>query len=176
MSSAPASIRQAGYVVRDLDTAISRWLQQTGAGPFVKMTNHRFEGWNYFGKPQDMVLDIAFAMAGTVMIELIQPHGPWPSVYGTAEPEEGSYLHHFGFLVDDIDRAASRLSATLVTAAKVDDETELRYFDCRNMFGVHFELISNTDSAQAFFELSQNLADEWDGSKPSVRSIEEFFS
>jgi hypothetical protein len=140
------------------------------------MANHRFEDWSYFGEQQDMVLDIAFAMAGDVMIELIQPHGPWPNVYGNAEPEQESYLHHFGFLVDDIDAAADRLSATLVTAAKVDNETELRYFDCRKMFGVHFELISNTDSAQAFFELSQNLADEWDDAPPSVRSIEEFFS
>lgn len=169
MAGLPRAIRQIGYVVPDLEAALEHWLGKTGAGPFVLMPDQRFEGWSYRGQPQDLVLDIAFGQAGGMMLELIQPRGPWPNVYGEGPPQHAPFIHHFGFLVDDLERASAELDAPLVTAARIDDGAELRYFDCRDRFGVHFELITNTPSVRAFFELSEGLAREWDGSTASVR-------
>lgn len=173
MTAAPGNIRQLGFVVRDLDAAIAQWLAHTSAGPFVLMPDQRFDGWSYLDHPQDLVLDIAFAQAGPMMLELIRPRGPWPNVYGDAAPEDDCVLHHFGMLVPDIDQASAALDAPLVTAARIDDGAELRYFDCRDRFGVHLELISDTPSVQAFFDLSESLARNWDGSSAPVRRFEE---
>lgn len=173
MIGAPGNIRQLGFVVRDLDEAVAHWLEHTSAGPFVLMHGQRFDGWTYLGQPQDQVLDIAFAQAGPMMIELIQAKGPWPNVYGDAPPTEACVLHHFGILVDDIDAASAALNAPLVTTAQIDAASELRYFDCREHFGVRLELISDTASVRSFFELSESLARSWDGKCAPVRRFEE---
>lgn len=173
MSAAPGNIRQLGFVVRDLDAAMAHWLAHTSAGPFVLMPGQQFDGWSFLGQPQDLVLDIAFAQAGAVMLELIRPRGPWPNVYGEAPPIEDCVLHHFGMLVADIEQSAAALDAPLVTAARIDASAELRYFDCRDRFGVHLELISDTPSVRAFFDLSEDLARDWDGSSAPVRRFEE---
>lgn len=173
MIAAPGNIRQLGFVVRDLDVAIAHWLAHTSAGPFVSMPQQRFDGWSYLGQPQDLVLDIAFAQAGPMMLELIQPSGPWPNVYGDGPPIEDCVLHHFGMLVHDIDQASEALDAPLVTAARIDDSAELRYFDCRDRFGVRIELISDTPSVRSFFELSERLARDWDGKTAPVRRFDE---
>lgn len=173
MAAAPAAIRQLGYVVRDLDEAIAHWLEHTAAGPFVLMPEQRFADWTYCGQPQDLVLDIAFGQLGDMMLELIRPHGPWPNVYGAQPPEQACQLHHFGFLVRDVDEAASALGAPLVTTARIDETAELRYFDCSDRFGVHFELITDTPSVRAFFELSEGLTGAWDGVSAPVRRLDE---
>lgn len=173
MTIIPSAIRQIGYVVRDLDSAIAHWLGQTGAGPFILMPDQRFEEWSNRGAQQDLSLDIAFGQMGDMMIELIQPRGVWPNVYGESPPQQDAFLHHFGFLVDDIDLATGRIDAPLITSAKIDDTAQLRYFDCRSRFGVHFELITDTPSVRAFFELAEGLTQDWDGSTASVRRFED---
>ena len=173
MINAPGNIRQLGFIVRDLDEAVAQWLAHTSAGPFVVMRGQRFDGWTYLGEPQDQILDIAFAQAGPMMIELIEAQGPWPNVYGDAPPTETCVLHHFGLLVADIEAASAALDAPLVTTAKIDAASQLRYFDCRERFGVRLELIFDTPSVQAFFELSESLARSWDGTSAPVRRFEE---
>lgn len=173
MINAPGNIRQLGFIVRDLDEAVAQWLAHTSAGPFVVMRGQRFDGWTYLGEPQDQILDIAFAQAGPMMIELIEAQGPWPNVYGDAPPTETCVLHHFGLLVADIEAASAALDAPLVTTAQIDAASQLRYFDCRERFGVRLELISDTPSVQAFFELSESLARSWDGTSAPVRRFEE---
>lgn len=173
MINAPGNIRQLGFIVRDLDEAVAQWLAHTSAGPFVVMRGQRFDGWTYLGEPQDQILDIAFAQAGPMMIELIEAQGPWPNVYGDAPPTEICVLHHFGLLVADIEAASAALDAPLVTTAQIDATSQLRYFDCKERFGVRLELISDTPSVQAFFTLSESLARSWDGTSAPVRRFEE---
>jgi hypothetical protein len=167
------SINQIGYVVRDLEEALSIWLQTTGAGPFVRMQDYRFEDWTYQGRPQPMALDIAFGQAGNVMIELIKPRGPWPNVYGELEPQSPCSLHHFGFLVDEPETAGKALGGQLITSASIDETAELRYFDCRQSLGTYVELISDTPSTRAFFELSEEISRDWNGQDNAVRTMEE---
>jgi catechol 2,3-dioxygenase-like lactoylglutathione lyase family enzyme len=167
------SINQVGYVVRDLDEALSFWLEATGAGPFVRMEDYRFENWTYQGQFQDMTLDIAFGQSGDLMIELIQPRGSWPCVYGNSRPQAPCVLHHFGYLVRDPEAAGKALDGHLVTSASIDETAELRYFDCRGSLGTFVELISDTPSTRGFFELSEQLCRDWDGQVSPVRTMEE---
>lgn len=176
MTSIPSAIRQIGYVVPDLEAALAHWLGKTAAGPFVLMPDQRFAGWSFHGEPQDLVLDIAFGQIGDMMLELIQPRGPWPNVYGERPPQDAPFVHHFGFLVDDMDRASAAIDAPLITSAQIDDSAELRYFDVRSRFGVHFELITDTPSVRAFFDLSEGLTRDWDGKTVPVRRFEDVAS
>lgn len=167
-------IMQLGYVVGDLAASVGEWVRRTGAGPFIHMPNMAFAGWTYHGEPQALTLDIAFGQLGDKMIELIQPHGPWPSVYGDAPLKPGECrAHHHAFLVTDLDRAAAALNAGApVSTGKLNDEVELRYYDCRSSVGLHIELITDCEATRAFFEISERATARWDGAAPFLIPLE----
>lgn len=166
-------IMQLGYVVGDLATSCAAWQAQTGAGPFYHLPSMTFEGWTYRGEAQSLTLRIAFAQVGDVMLELIEPDGAWPNVYGeTPLPAGACRPHHHAFLVQDLDAAGDRLHAgAAVTRAKISDDAELRYYDCRDTLGLYVELITDSPATRAFFELSIRAAQEWDGSGPLMRPL-----
>lgn len=166
-------IMQLGYVVGDLTASCAAWQAKTGAGPFFHLTNVAFDGWTYKGQQQPLTLQIAFAQVGDKMIELIQPDGPWPNVYGDAPPAPGECRpHHHAFLVKDMDKAASQLDAgPPITTARVSDDAELRYYDCRDTLGLFVELITDSPATRAFFDLSVSAAADWDGSGPLLRPM-----
>lgn len=161
-------IMQLGYVVGDLAASAEVWAQRTGAGPFIHMPGIAFEGWTYRGEPQPVTLDIAFGQLGDKMIELIQPAGPWPNVYGDAPLQAGECrAHHHAFLVANLDRAAAALTAgPPVTTGRVNEQAELRYYDCRDTLGLFIELITDCSATRAFFDLSERAAAEWDHAAP----------
>jgi hypothetical protein len=167
-------IMQLGYVVGDLTASVDNWARRTGAGPFIHMPGMTFGGWTYRGASQAVTLDIAFAQLGDKMIELIQPSGAWPNVYGEAPLQPGECRpHHHAFLVSDLDRAAATLDAGLpVTTGRLNEQVELRYYDCRSTLGLFIELITDTPSTRDFFVLSERAAAQWDGSAPYLVSAE----
>ena len=81
-----------------------------------------------------------------IVVTLIAALGAWPAGASAASPYE--------------------VEVTTQSA-------QLRYFDCRERFGVRLELISDTPSVQAFFTLSERLARSWDGTSAPVRRFEE---
>lgn len=167
-------IMQLGYVVGDLATSVDDWVRRTGAGPFIHMPGMSFAGWTFHGEPQAQTLDIAFGQLGDKMIELIQPHGPWPSVYGDAPlPPGACKAHHHAFLVTDLDRAAAALDAGApVSTGKLNEDVELRYYDCRASLGLHIELITDCAATRAFFELSERATARWNGAAPFLIPLE----
>lgn len=167
------SIMQLGYVVGDLSTICAIWTERLGAGPFLHMPDVAFEGWTFRGVPQPLKLSIGFAQLGDKMIELIQPHGPWPNIYGDAPLPPGACRpHHHAFLVKDLDAAGEALAAgPPVTRATVGEGAELRYHDCRDALGLYVELITDSPATRAFFDLAVTARAHWDGGGPSLRPI-----
>lgn len=165
---------QLGYVVGDLAASVETWVRRTGAGPFIHMPGMSFAEWTFRGEPQVLALDIAFGQLGDKMIELIQPRGPWPSVYGEAPPQPGECrAHHHAFLVENLDRAAEALDAgPPVSTGKLSEDVELRYYDCRNTLGLHIELITDCEETRAFFDLSERAAANWNGAAPYLIPLE----
>lgn len=96
-------VDQIGIVVRDIDAVIKSWSTLFNIGPW---THREMNGKNE--QEQPVKVHLAFAMLGTVQIELIQPvegrifHSEFLDVHG-----EG--LHHLGFYVDDVDTEAANL-------------------------------------------------------------------
>lgn len=166
-------IMQLGYVVGDIATSCAAWQAKTGAGPFFHLAEVAFDDWTYKGQLQPLALQIAFAQVGDKMIELIQPGGPWPNVYGDAPPAPGACRpHHIAFLVDDLDKAAAQLDAGApVTTARISDDAVLRYYDCRDTLGLFVELITDSPATRGFFDLSVGAAKGWDGSGPLLRPL-----
>lgn len=167
-------IMQLGYVVGDLVASAEIWARRTGAGPFLHMPGAAFADWTYRGAPQSLTLDIAFAQLGDKMIELIQPSGTWPNVYGDAPLRPGECrAHHHAFLVTDLDQAAAAFAAgPPVTTGRLNADVELRYYDCRDALGLFIELITDDPSTRAFFDLSERTAAGWDGAGPFLRPLE----
>ncbi|WP_206069706.1 VOC family protein [Novosphingobium olei] len=166
-------IMQLGYVVGDIATSAANWRARTGAGPFFHLPSMAFDRWAFNGAPQDLVLHIAFAQLGDIMVELIEPVGPWPNVYGDAPLPKGACRpHHHAFLVGDLDGAAAHLAAgTPVTTGQISDSAQLRYYDCRDTLGLLVELISDTPDTRAFFDIARQGAEGWDGGGPVLRPI-----
>lgn len=161
-------VQQLGFVTDNIDRAARRWLKHLEAGPFFFVRGVRFEGWTFYGAPQDLTLDIAFVQSGEIMVEFIQPNGAWPNVYGQRAPDrDTTTLHHHGYLVNDMAAAATRLdSSPLVTSATIGPDAELRYYDMRAQLGVFIELIQDGEAARGFFDLARQSAVAWDGSEP----------
>lgn len=162
--------RQLGYVTNDIEAAAMAWVEGLGAGPFFVFEGMAFESWSYRGAPQEMTLDVAFGQVGDMMVELIKPNGAWPNVYGDAMPD-GCRPHHHGYLVADVDAAAQRLGADLVTQANLSASTELRYFDCRERLGLFVELITDSEESRGFFDMAKKASREWDGKTAPVRAF-----
>lgn len=166
-------IMQLGYVVGDIAASAQHWTDSTGAGPFFHLPSVAFGGWTFQGQPQDLTLHIAFAQLGDKMIELIEPVGPWPNVYGDGPLAAGECrAHHHAFLVNDLDGAAEQLCAgPPTTTASVSETAQLRYYDCRDTLGLYVELITDSPETRAFFAIASDAAAEWDGSGPLLRPL-----
>ena len=69
----PGPIRQNGYVVTDLDTAIAQWLA-LGIGPWITLGPME-QGMVFRGEPTTCTITLAFANSGDLQIELIHQTG-----------------------------------------------------------------------------------------------------
>ena len=74
MTVVPGPVRQIGYVVTDLDQAMTGWLE-LGVGPWFVMRGLALQA-DYRGEPCETTLSLAFANSGEMQIELIQQMTP----------------------------------------------------------------------------------------------------
>ncbi len=72
MSRIFGDIRQNGYVVRDIESAMKHWTEVLGVGPFFYFERVPVHDFRYRGEPSPVDLSIALANSGALQIELIQ--------------------------------------------------------------------------------------------------------
>ncbi|GAD53240.1 lactoylglutathione lyase and related lyases [Halarchaeum acidiphilum MH1-52-1] len=97
------AIDQLGLVVEDLDAGIERYGSLFGIGPWevYRFAPPELTERTYRGEPADFSWDLAFADAGDVQIELIQPL-EGENLYTEHLEEHGEGLHHVAcFSFDD---------------------------------------------------------------------------
>src|ERR1700741_1572352 len=75
----PGSIRQIGYVVRDLEEAMGSWIS-LGVGPWYVMRGLPLHAL-YRGQPCTATVSLALSNSGDLQIELIQQDDETPSIY-----------------------------------------------------------------------------------------------
>lgn len=130
---------QIGYVVRDLDLAMS--VHEPIFGPFTTM-DVTLEGPLYRGQPRDCSLRIAYGHAGPMEIELIQPTGgESPHADFLAAGREG--IHHLRFRVEDFHAhlaAAARLGYAAIWQHSME-VADFAYLEHERQKGMLIELL-----------------------------------
>lgn len=141
LSHALGPVDQIGYVVADLDTAVARWTQRMGLGPWTVFRNTRLDG-EYRGSPTVVTMDVALAYQGGIQIELIDVRSDTPSPYA----HDGRLLtgvHHIAWVVDDLDRsvAAAEARGLVVAFTAGNEAVRVAYLENPGEEGVRYELI-----------------------------------
>src|SRR5215813_5356792 len=165
MSIAHGVIKQAAYIVDDLDAAIMRWVELVGAGPFFRIERAQVEDVRYRGIPINFEASLALGNSGGLQIELIAPHGEAPSIY--RDLPRG--VHHLAVLARDFERDSARLEGLghpVAFALTIPGVCRVRYHDTLAAFGHFLELWESTDTMRGLLEMIENAARDWDGRDP----------
>jgi len=168
VSVAHGVIKQAAYVVDDLDAAIMRWVEVVGAGPFFRIDGARVEDVRYRGRPIDVEVSLALGNSGGLQIELIAPRGEAPSIY--RELRRG--VHHLAMLARDFDAESARLERLghpIAYALTLPGVCRVRYHDTLAVFGHFLELWESTETMRGLLEMIEDAARGWDGREPIRR-------
>ncbi|MGH1370917.1 MAG: VOC family protein [Cellvibrionaceae bacterium] len=100
-------IRQAAYVVKNLEQAMHFWRTERGVESFIvardakPLTNASYRG----AKNHSVIIDLAFGYLGDLQIELIELKHATASIYQEALDRNQVELQHYGVVVEDFDRA-----------------------------------------------------------------------
>ena len=165
-------IQQHAYVVDDLDSAMQRWIETTGAGPFFVSRDHYGHRHTYRGQPWDEPLHYAFAGTGPTHVQLIQQDSDTASIYREmfGPGEEG--FHHVAMLVPEDEHAAevARFErAGFQVASTLWSYVDVAYIDCREAIGCFVELHGANQTIYDLFELFRTSHEEWDGVTDPIR-------
>lgn len=169
MSRFFGEIRQAGYVVTDIEQAMDHWSRVLGIGPWfynprVPIVNYRYRGEAY--TPHHAV---ALANSGPLQLELIQIHGDAPSMYRDFLTAGHTGLQHVAYWTDTYDADLARLEAEgfkAVMSGEVGARGRFVYFDTEDHPGTVIELSEVAGPKGRMFDLIRDAATSWDGSDP----------
>lgn len=172
MSSLFGPIRQIGYVVPDLDEAITNWLH-VGVGPFFRINDLQTNYFRVHGKDVPLHLDVALAFTGEIQIELIQQMNEAPTPYREFLLRCGAGMQHLSSWSDDYDRDVSRVRANgleqiIDGEVRIDAENGIRFsywapaFEPRALM----ELSQVTACSQAMNDRVKQASIGWDGANP----------
>lgn len=173
MSRIFGAVRQNGYVVRDIETALRHWTTVLGVGPFFYFERAPITEFSYRGAASPLDVSIALANSGDLQIELIQQRNDAPSMYRDflAAGREG--LQHVAYWTEAFETELARcLAAGLVVGqAGVAGGANGRfvYFDTEAHPGTVVELSDASGPKGAFFRHVAEAARTWDGRDPVRR-------
>lgn len=173
MSRFFGQIRQAGYVVRDIEAAMAYWSDVLGIGPWfynerVPIRNYRFRGQAY-----DVHNSVALANSGPLQMELIQTRNGVPSMYREFLDAGHVGLQHVAYWTQSYDADLARLEGQgfePVMSGEVGEKGRFVYFDQGSHPGVHpgtvIELSEVAGPKGKLFDLIREAAESWDGRDP----------
>jgi hypothetical protein len=148
--------------------AARRFRDLYGIGPFL--VGYGIQPGNpvYRGRPapEPVVIDVALAQAGELVIELIAQQSAGPSAFRDMYPDGGPGLHHVAAWSADY---AKDLQALVDEGLEVAMETQGRgdyrmcFVDARRELGHMIELYPDHPSLRALYARIRGLADTWDG-------------
>ena len=163
-------IHHVCYVVDDISTAVPKWVDATGAGPFFHLGEHvEFEETLLDGEP--CVFDHASAIGrwGPIFLELMQLHELTPGLESRVYTGGvgGSNVGHIAYVVDDADAERERLEAAGMPEFLVlrQGPIQISMHDAP-LLGHAIEVHENTDAINDLFALFAAGAEGWDGRNP----------
>jgi len=163
---------QVCWYVNDIESAMRRWIDEQGVGPFYIHRHMALQNVVYRGQPSEVDFDLAIAHSGGIQIELIQQHDDRPSVFRELFPGPAEGFHHICYIVDDLQEAIAhfeRLNQPLCLSARLGP-IDFAYSDTRAGIGCLTELVSRRPEVEAIFKMVADAAIDWDGKDP-IRAL-----
>jgi Glyoxalase/Bleomycin resistance protein/Dioxygenase superfamily len=168
----PGPIRQIGYVVRDLESALADWLA-LGVGPWFVVREHT-QKVVYRGEPCEVTISIAMANSGDLQIELIHQHGNRPSIYTEFLDSGREGFHQFAWWTTDFDAAVASAEAAgwpVVWSGGASATTSFAYVEApAGGPATVFEIMELTDATSGMGVFMRDAALDWDGGDP-IRDV-----
>ena len=169
MSRFFGEIRQAGYVVDDIEAAMDHWSRVLGVGPFFYNERVPIENYVYRETRYEPHNSVALANSGPLQIELIQTRNDVPSMYRDFKQSGKSGLQHVAYWTDEYDADFARLTAQGFIPAmggEVGERGRFIYFDTEYHPGTVIELSEVTGPKGRMFDLIRAASLGWDGTDP----------
>ena len=173
MSRIFGEIRQNGYVVRDIESAMKHWIEVIGVGPWFYTERFPFQGFEYKGEPSDPHVSIALANSGSLQVELIQQRNDAPSMFKDSIDRGREGLQHVAYWPEDIDALVGPLLTqgyTVGQTAQVGNLGRFVYLETETHPGTVIEISHLTTTRKAAFDKVRGASEGWDGSDP-IRDI-----
>jgi len=170
MSILPGPIRQIGYIVSDLDAALSPWVE-LGVGPFFVMRGIPIRA-SYRGAPCEVTISMALANSGEMQIELIQQDDDTPSVYTEFLQGDGPGYHQLAYWTEDFDGTMSAVRAAGWEVVWLGDEdvgTRFAYVELPNgptHVSQVIEIMEDNEITSGMGKFVRDAAVDWDGQDP----------
>lgn len=171
----PGEIRQLGYVVRDLEAAMTYWRESLRVGPFFHFDVAPVGDLRYRGEPCSAQCAVGIANCGQMQIELIQPIDNHPSPYKEMLDAGREGLQHVAFWTEDFDKDFAAATAAgfepVLTGWTVNDEGKIAYFDDAPAPhpGIMIELSAQTPEKKKVFDRVREVSLSWNGTDPIER-------
>ncbi len=134
-------IQHVCFVVKDLEKAMERFRSHWGIGSFRLLDSDHPEGIVH-GKNVHYKGKLAFAQAGTIEIELIEPT-EGESIWWEFLRANGEGVHHLGVYISDLEKelAMYKEKGIEVLMSGETDHVKLAYMDTKATAGVIVELL-----------------------------------
>ena len=163
----PGVIRQIGYIVRDFDQSLDKWVQ-LGVGPWYVLRGITQSGL-YRGEACTVTLTVGFANSGDLQIEVIQQDDDTPSIYSEFTDAGGDGYHQLAYWAEDFDdapggRPRGGLAGGLVRWRP--GSARYAYFEPPAGPATIIELMELTAATVGMAELVRSAAAGWDGRDP----------
>lgn len=162
-------VLQYAYTVPDLTSAMETWTSRLGIGPWFVRGPFSPSTARYRNNPAHFTLSLARAFSGHVMVELIQQHDEYPSIYREFITQRGYGFHHFGVGVHDFDAELARYNADGYEVAfsdTVPNGGRIAYMDTSTDLPGMVELIEMTSAQGQVYTAIYRACLDWDGSEP----------
>lgn len=186
-------IKQISYIVEDIEEAIAHWHNEHGIGPFVVARDAEplFNAFYRGKKSETVILDLAFAYAGDLQIELIKLKQTVPSIFKEVLDRGQRDLHHYGTYVADFEKArefaaANGFKTVVETGVKgivqmhyveavdfsmnIFSPDEHSYMKTPEGYGVVLEIVEDNAMTRPYFDNTRELVD----SVPDGQLIKDF--
>lgn len=172
MSRIFGNVRQNGYVVRDIRTALEHWTRTLGVGPFFFVKEAPIEDFRYRGESSGCKCAIALANSGGLQIELIEQLNDEPSMYRDFLAAGCEGLQHVAYwtetMDDDLARAKSLGYEIGQSGTVGGPDGRFVYFDTEGHPGTVVELSEISGAKGELFRHIREAAASWDGANAIV--------
>lgn len=166
-------VRQVGYVVRDIQKAMTMWASTLGVGPWFYKEQVGTTEFRYYGKETSDFPDLSIALAnsGDTQIELIQQNNNAPSLYLDSLSKNGEIAQHIAFWTMD---RFDEWCAHLLSKGYVEGHAgrmgagrgRFAYFLHPDLPSAMIELSESTGGKAEYFAKVKQASVGWDGTDP----------